>query len=528
MLVFLFYILLLVGMLSYCGGLLLDGGLDYCGTSSLDYCFCFDWVSCVFLCMLLFCGFLSLSFCNHYLGGWSLGYVLYWSMVSFLFVMGCLSCTYSYIMSLVMWEYLGVVSFFLILYYSNYTSLRATLITLFASRFGDVAFFVILLFNSSWFLDLSLFIVCPFLCLIVLSKSACFPFISWLLEAMRAPTPVSSLVHSSTLVAAGAWFLFRYGSFLGDSWYFYEAVLVLCLSSIIVSALCSLVFLDLKKIVALSTCNNISWCLLFFLLGDVFLGLVQLLSHGVCKCFLFISLGDLMSGSGGGQDSRGMFSSRYTGFSWVCVQGLLVLSLCGLPFLGVFFSKHQLLGGILFGSSPLLLFFVFLCFFLSYAYSFRLLLLLWGVSGFSVYGVVSSFLLVFLCSVFGSVCNYVVCFNIYEFCVPALGLSYFFLFLQVLGSLFGVFLYLSHSSHFGFSFWGFVLWGCEWLVSSFYFLFLCFLSVPLFVSYRWELRSTWFIYSLIGCNYSNSLVWGSLKILVVGLLATFIFFYFVV
>lgn len=40
--------------------------------------------------------------------------------------------------------------------------------------------------------------------LVVSGKSARYPFISWLVEAMRAPTPVSSLVHSSTLVAAGA------------------------------------------------------------------------------------------------------------------------------------------------------------------------------------------------------------------------------------------------------------------------------------------------------------------------------------
>lgn len=44
----------------------------------------------------------------------------------------------------------------------------------------------------------------------MITKSASFPFVSWLLEAMRAPTPVRSLVHSSTLVAAGVWFYLKY------------------------------------------------------------------------------------------------------------------------------------------------------------------------------------------------------------------------------------------------------------------------------------------------------------------------------
>lgn len=124
-------------------------------------------------------------------------------MVCFLFVMACLVLRGSYILSLVFWEYLGIVRFLLILFYGKLSSLRATLITLFASRFGDVSFFVIILWNMFWFLDLSFFVLSFFLLLVILRKSACYPFISWLLEAMRAPTPVSSLVHSSTLVAAG-------------------------------------------------------------------------------------------------------------------------------------------------------------------------------------------------------------------------------------------------------------------------------------------------------------------------------------
>lgn len=94
------------------------------------------------------------------------------------------------------------------------------------------------------------------LILVVLSKRASFPFFSWLLEAMRAPTPVSSLVHSSTLVAAGVWFMLRYCYLLGDG---VEGLLfVFSMVGILVSGLCALTVDDLKKMVALSTCSKIS------------------------------------------------------------------------------------------------------------------------------------------------------------------------------------------------------------------------------------------------------------------------------
>lgn len=161
--------------------------------------------------------------------------------------------------------------------------------------------------------------------------------------------------------------------FWGFSSFLFNCLFFFCVVSIIISSFCSIVFFDLKKIVALSTCKKVSWCLLFFLLGDVFLGLIQLLRHGVSKCFLFIRLGDLMSCSGGGQDCRGMFSSRYSGLRGICAQGVLVLSLCGVPFVGVFFGKHCLLGGLLFRFSLVRCFLLLFCFFLSYVYSFRLL-----------------------------------------------------------------------------------------------------------------------------------------------------------
>lgn len=141
---------------------------------------------------------------------------------------------------------------------------------------------------------------------------------------------------------------------------------------------CAVCFTDLKKIVAFSTCKKVSWCLLFFVCGDVFLSLCQLLIHGVCKCFLFMSVGDLMSSSESGQEWGGMYSSTYLGWWGTFIRSFLVFSLCGLPFLGVFFTKHYFFCCSLFRYSLFFVVWLFLGFFLTFAYSFRFFMLLLG------------------------------------------------------------------------------------------------------------------------------------------------------
>lgn len=153
------------------------------------------------LLMLGVCFYYVSRYTHHYFGGGVAGFDLSKIITLFVAVMACLVITGDYLTTLLLWEYLGVVRYFLILFYLRYLSLRASVITLVSSRFGDVClFFVIALSflrggNGLFWGVLYLFII--------LTKRARFPFISWLLEAMRAPTPVRSLVHSSTLVAAG-------------------------------------------------------------------------------------------------------------------------------------------------------------------------------------------------------------------------------------------------------------------------------------------------------------------------------------
>lgn len=172
------------------------------GLKEFFFSFLVDETRVIRLFMLFCCGGLALLYCYHYFSGSLDGGLLFGLIVWFLRVMGVLIFTSSLIFSLVLWEYLGLVRFFLIMFYSNSRSLRASLITVFASRFGDVSLFILIMWLSGW-MEYSNWVFLILFLLVVLSKSAAYPFISWLLEAMRAPTPVRSLVHSSTLVAAG-------------------------------------------------------------------------------------------------------------------------------------------------------------------------------------------------------------------------------------------------------------------------------------------------------------------------------------
>ena len=140
--------------------------------------------------------------------------------------------------------------------------------------------------------------------------------------------------------------------------------------------------------------------------GDLVLALLQLLTHGVSKCFLFMSVGDLMSASGGSQRGVGVYLSRYIGIYGIVVQFILIFSLCGLPFIGVFFRKHGLFCCFLYNYSVFCLFLLLLGFFISYVYSVRFALFLFGAVGGLNFGYSSSFVLIAMISFFASLVNY--------------------------------------------------------------------------------------------------------------------------
>nr|YP_007890993.1 NADH dehydrogenase subunit 5 [Hydatigera krepkogorski]BAN15677.1 NADH dehydrogenase subunit 5 [Hydatigera krepkogorski] len=449
--------------------------------------FSLDKVSLSVLVMLIICFFYAYFYTSHYFCHEDISLGLLKIITLFVVVMGILIFTNDYLTTLIFWEYLGVVSFFLILFYDNYLSLRSSVITLVSSRFGDVCLF--LLIGLSCYNYNSMVLGLVYFFFILFSKSAGFPFISWLLEAMRAPTPVSSLVHSSTLVAAGIWFIMRYDlfNFFNDIIYFSNLLLI----SIFITGISSMFFLDLKKIIALSTCNNICWCVLYLIYGNVLLSLFQLISHGVSKCILFMLVGDVMSGSSGSQASNYVYSTRFYGnwnlFSLVVV----ILGLSGLPFIGVFFTKHYLLSMLLGVINICSFIMILVCMFLSYLYSFRLCIVLTNLKVSNSLGVLFSYESGLITSGWLFV-NFFTFFMLDESVGVDFLLSINLLLVQIISLILSWLVYDSII----FSNWSSSLFGCDNLVEMFYSGFYYIMSYFSLLSLRWDNLMVCLFYNL--------------------------------
>nr|YP_626444.1 NADH dehydrogenase subunit 5 [Schistosoma spindale]AAZ57328.1 NADH dehydrogenase subunit 5 [Schistosoma spindale] len=455
------------------------------------------------LIMLLVCGILSISYVFHYLRNWRESVLLVLIMIIFILVMMMLVLSGNLVSTLILWEYLGLVSFFLILYYGSWVSYRGGTITLVCSRFGDVALFFLVGYSIGYGGGLSLIIIGFLVWLVVGSKSALFPFTSWLLEAMRAPTPVSSLVHSSTLVAAGIWFYLNYSSLLGVFVFDYSwmvlIILVSSILSIIVSGVCSLICNDIKQVVALSTCSNISWIVVMLILGENNLALVQLIVHGLSKCMVFIVVGDYISCSSGGQIINQLVVNIFGSIRDFIFVFFLVIGLSGFPFMGLYFGKHLFIGSMYsVNLSNLGLDLILeLCFVLSMIYSVRFMLLLDGNGVSCVSSVRCLYNLSWLFLLSGSLIGIYLCFLEVEGCFHLYNLDSMYLLICLsLGFMVGV--YLSYV--YIYKDWLSNLMGLDIVVWLFSKCMIMIIGLYQLVMFRWEISLFEWVCSVINIS----------------------------
>ena len=159
---------------------------------------------------------------------------------------------------------------------------------------------------------------------------------------MAAPTPVSALVHSSTLVTAGVYLIIRFRPALEGSKCQGILLVVSCLTMFIAGLGANFEF-DLKKIIALSTLRQLGVILRILSLGYPELAFFHLLSHALFKALLFICAGVIIHRVGDNQDIRsigGLIFSMPLSVSFIRVANL---ALCGFPFLAGFYSKDLIL-----------------------------------------------------------------------------------------------------------------------------------------------------------------------------------------
>lgn len=174
-----------------------------------------------------------------------------------------------------------------------------------------------------------------------ITKRAQMPFSAWLPAAMVAPTPVSALVHSSTLVTAGVYVLFRYGDILGEE--LLCALSVVSIMTVLIAGASALYEMDLKKVVALSTLRQVGVMMFAISLDCKMLAVFHLVNHAFIKALLFLCVGSVIYHRGGNQDGRlfsGMWYKLPVTRRWLAVR---LLSLAGLPFLSGFYSKDLII-----------------------------------------------------------------------------------------------------------------------------------------------------------------------------------------
>jgi len=168
------------------------------------------------------------------------------------------------------------------------------------------------------------------------TKSAQIPFSAWLPQAIAAPTPVSSLVHSSTLVTAGVYLAIRNPILINLKLIQLSASITLLFASFL-----AIFEFDFKKIIALSTLSQIA--LIFFSLTHCTrnISYFHLLSHAVFKCLLFLSSGIMLHSANSIQDIRTLqfYHSKSVNFTLFLTGNI---SLVGFPFLTGFFSKDTI------------------------------------------------------------------------------------------------------------------------------------------------------------------------------------------
>jgi len=314
----------------------------------------------------------------------------------FNFAMAGLVLSPNLIQLYIFWELVGIASYLLIGFFHNKEDVSQSAKKVFIiNRIGDTALLcgiIILAYFSVTYMNqepdkflsfndinylfnslqgLTSPVLYNLICLLFLIgafvKSAQFPFQQWLIDAMKAPTPVSALIHSATMVCAGIFLIIRIYPLLNNE--LLNIILFTGLLTAIISAFIAISQKNIKKMLAYSTSSQLG--LMFCAIGLKLIpaAIIYLVIHSFTKALLFLCTGTISKISGTIEMNE-VSGLRKTNFYLALFWIIAALSLAGM-FFGGFTSKEMLLNLVKTTGNSSILFLILLTSFMSTFYIFK-------------------------------------------------------------------------------------------------------------------------------------------------------------
>jgi len=267
------------------------------------------------------------------------------------------------------WEGVGLASYLLIGFWYQKPSANAAAIKAFiVNRIGDFGFalgiFAAFMMIGSvdletifagapgltgktitlfaWNVD-ALTLICLFLFMGAMGKSAQFLLHTWLPDAMEGPTPVSALIHAATMVTAGVFMVARLSPLFELAPTAQTFVMFIGATTAFFAATIGLVQNDIKRIVAYSTCSQLGYMFVAMGAGAYSVGMFHLFTHAFFKALLFLGSGSVIYAMHHEQDIRmmgGLWRKIPFTFAVMCVG---TLALTGFPLFAGNFSKDAII-----------------------------------------------------------------------------------------------------------------------------------------------------------------------------------------